>query len=133
MVKDTKEAALWYEKSAEQGNPKAQFRLGKMYAQAHENTQAFAWYCKAAEQGEADAQYDLGEAYLSGSAWYGAPMDYARAVEWLKKAAEQGHGLAQKHLELLMRRNRTPAKGAARGADKCREVLDCLKSGRICR
>jgi TPR repeat protein len=129
LFKDGHEAQYWIGKAADQNNRKAQNLLGTMYAQAHENTRAFAWYCRAAEQGDADAQTNLGNAYYEGTAWIGAPADTARAIEWLRKAAEQGHKTAQQKLKMLSQQSIRQTKGA----DKCREVIDCLKSGRDCR
>jgi TPR repeat protein len=55
---------------AEQGEAKAQFILGTVYANGKEvpqnYKQAVAWYQKAAEQGHASAQYDLGQMYTRG-------------------------------------------------------------------
>jgi len=54
-----------YTKSAEQGFAKAQFNLGRMYANGKgvpkDYEQAFYWYTQAAEQGDADAQNALDE------------------------------------------------------------------------
>ena len=81
---------------AEQGFAKAQFKLGKYYAdgegvpQNYEKT--ILWYTKAAEQGYGRAQNNLGILYRQG---LGVPQNYEKAVEWLSKAAEQGIALAQ--------------------------------------
>tara|TARA_B100000524_G_scaffold218828_1_gene115158 strand:+ start:1118 stop:1300 length:183 start_codon:yes stop_codon:yes gene_type:complete len=47
------EAVKWYRKSAEQGNAKAQYNLGRVYADDHgvaqSDTEAVKWYRMAAE------------------------------------------------------------------------------------
>lgn len=129
MIKDRKEAAVWYLKAAEQENARAQFRLASMSSQDHNKTRAFGWYCRAAENGDADAQASLGIAYLNGTAWSGAPSDPGWAVAWLRKAASQGHKGAQQDLNSITQRR---LDGRGRGNNKCKEVLDCFKSGRVC-
>ena len=85
--------------TAEQGNAKAQFYLGVMYANGqgvHQNEkQAEYWYRKAAEQGNASAQYNLGVMYENGQ---GVRQDPVQAVQWYRKAAEQGLAEAQYNL-----------------------------------
>lgn len=60
MVKDQKLATQWFAKAANQGNPKAQFKLGVAFEKGSggetSETKAFVWYCKAAGQGDADAR-----------------------------------------------------------------------------
>jgi uncharacterized protein len=91
--------------AAEQGDPEAQFNLGKQYAEGKEVTQNYAesakWYRKAAEQGHAVAQYGLGLAYYNAK---GVPQDYAEAVSWFRKAADQGIALAQSNLGVMYAR-----------------------------
>src|SRR5665213_4469482 len=74
---------------AGQGNAKAQYDLGVMYAKsqgvAQDYTEAGRWYRKAAEQGNTEAQYDLGRVYDNGQ---GVPQNYAEAMRWYRKAAE---------------------------------------------
>ena len=81
---------------AEQGFAKAQFKLGKYYADGEGVPQnyekAIMWYTKAAEQGYGRAQNNLGVLYRLG---LGVSQNYEKAVEWLSKAAEQGIALAQ--------------------------------------
>lgn len=81
---------------ADQGDAKAQFSLGIMYANGFGVRQDFAaamtWYRKAADQGDATAQYNLGRMYFDGR---GVPKDYATALGWFRKAAGQGDADAQ--------------------------------------
>ena len=76
--------------SAEQGDPKAQYELGLMYAKGdgvpEDYQEAVKWYRKAAEQGQASAQSKLGGMYYLGQ---GVPTDYKEAAKWFQLAAEQ--------------------------------------------
>merc|ERR1712070_375363 len=82
-------ARKWYEKSAKQGNPGAQFNLGVMYYEGKGVSQDYSaarkWYVKAAEQGNALAQYNLGFMYSEGK---GVTQDYTKAQEWYEKSAK---------------------------------------------
>ena len=55
---------------AEQGDPKAQFDLGRMSAQGlgvkQDYVEALKWYRKSAEQGHAGSQRGIGALYLGG-------------------------------------------------------------------
>ena len=77
--------------AAEQGDPKAQTRLGTMFANGsgvpQDDAKAIEWYRKAADQGFAEAQVSLGMMYDSGN---GVRQDPAQAVAWYRKAADQG-------------------------------------------
>jgi hypothetical protein len=77
---------------AEQGNARAQFRLGLMYADGtgvpKDQVQAEQWYRKAAEQGEANAQAHLGGMYENGSV---VSKDIVTAYMWYNLAAAKGN------------------------------------------
>src|SRR5262245_14411179 len=85
-----------YKPLAEQGDARAQFRLGTMYADnrgvARDYATAATWYRKAAEQGHLQAQYNLGVFYDRGQ---GVQPNRAEAATWYRKAADQGYGPAQ--------------------------------------
>ena len=87
---------------AEQGDGKAQWILGLMYADGlgviEDDKEAVKWFRLAAEQGEALAQYNLGLMYGGGD---GVIEDYREAVKWFRLAAEQGHAVAQYRLGLM--------------------------------
>ena len=59
------EAAKWFQKSAQAGHPKAQYRLGLLYEQGtgveKDAAKAFEWFTKAAAQGDPDAAKKLGK------------------------------------------------------------------------
>lgn len=84
-----KETLRWYQIAANQGDARAQFRLGNYfnYPTFHEANKetAIVWYRKAAEQGYSEAQFVLGE----------IEADRKIAVQWFRKAAEQEHVEAQ--------------------------------------
>lgn len=86
---------LW-RRSADDGNARAQFKLGLLYRYglgvAQDYEQAVSWYRKAAAQGLASAQNDLGRMYEYG---YGVAQDYVKAIACYRKAAEQEYGNAQ--------------------------------------
>ncbi len=89
---------------AEQGDAKAQYRLGVMYHEGkgvpQDYAEAVKWYRKAAEQGNARAQHNLGVMYRMSQ---GVPQDYAKALQWWRKGAEQGHATAQYKLGFMYR------------------------------
>jgi TPR repeat protein len=83
------EALTLYQFLAEQGDAKAQFKLGVMYEMGQYVTQnyvqAVSWYLKAAEQGDSNARYNLAIKYKSGQ---GVTQDDSQAAYWYRKAAE---------------------------------------------
>jgi TPR repeat protein len=88
---------------AEQGNPQAEEKLGRMYQRGKGLPKSFEraveWYRKAAEKGDAAAQGRLGFLYRVGA---GVPRDLKLAMEWYRKAAEQGNPLAQVGLGYML-------------------------------
>ncbi len=85
--------------AAEAGDARAQFCVGRLYANgfgvAMDDALALKWYGLAAEQGHAEAQFNLG--VMNANGW-GVPMDDALAAKWYRLAAEQGHLQAQTSL-----------------------------------
>jgi TPR repeat protein len=81
---------------AQQGDAKAQLKMGLRYALSPWNTKddkkAAQWFKKAAEQGQVEAQYRYGYALLKG---LGVVQDYKAAFFWLEKAARNGYADAQ--------------------------------------
>jgi hypothetical protein len=88
--------------AAEQGDPSAQYYLGRTYFQGSGSTldqaAALKWIKNAAEGGLAEAQNYLGRMYLAGN---GVEQNDNQAVEWYRKAAEQGYALAEANLGLM--------------------------------
>lgn len=77
--------------SAESGDPKAQFELGRAYEDGkgvpQDDSRAVEWFRKSAEQGNAQAQNSLGVMFAQGR---GVTRDREEAVRWYRKAAKQG-------------------------------------------
>ena len=89
--------------AAEQGDAKAQMRMGIIYDNGLEGrlqdyAQAARWYRMAALQGLPEAQNNLAVLYKDGQ---GLPQDYALAAHWFTLAARQGNVLAQSNLGWL--------------------------------
>ena len=81
--------------SAEEGNPKAEYRIAIYYSRGmgterNEET-AVAWYAKAAQKGYADAIIALGNAYREGK---GVPKDDNKCLQYYTQAAEMGDARA---------------------------------------
>ena len=84
-----KQAAIWFQKVAEQGDVSGELHLAALYRDGgkgfpRDMAQAAAWYRKAAEQGDAGAQGTLGTLYSMGQ---GVPQNYVEAYYWLDLAA----------------------------------------------
>ena len=97
------QAAIWLQKSADQGLAIAQHNLGGVYYSGfgapRDYEQAFKWYRKAAEQGFTPSQAFLGWAYIHGKG--GLTEDYHEAIKWYTLAAEGGDQEAQLRLGML--------------------------------
>jgi hypothetical protein len=101
LPRDERQAAKWYQISAERGNEEAldyfvyYFQPG--IGSDHEQAGAVRLIREAAGKGDSRAQYLLGVLYDNGQ---GVQQDDAQAVIWLRKAAEQGNTDAQVSLGL---------------------------------
>ena len=93
------DAARWFRKAAEHGNPDAQYLLGTLSLEgkgvARSPSEAARWLRKAAEQGHSGAQHSLGTLYAGG---IGVGRSMSEAVRWYRKAAEQGNAEAMNNL-----------------------------------
>ena len=119
------QAAFWWRKSAEQGFPDAQLKLGVLYDKGRgvdkDQVQAMYWFRKAAEQGEMQAQNSLGMGYLNGE---GVEKDPTQAAYWFRKAAEQGYGNAQFNLSIAYSKGRGVKKDLAQSAYWVRKAAE---------
>ena len=115
------EAAVWFQKAAEQGHAKAQYFLYSSYRDGigvpQDDALANKWLLKAAKGGSDSAQYSLG-VETGDPKWYrlaaaqghdkaqlelarlyrdgkGVPADFVRAYMWLLLAAEAGNTTAK--------------------------------------
>jgi TPR repeat protein len=94
VPKDPAEAARWFRKAANQGEPQSERILGLMYKAGSaglpkDEAQAASWFRKAAGQGDSLAQAELGELFENGRG--GLAKDDAEAMSWYRKAADQGN------------------------------------------
>ena len=91
LESDFETAFQEFSKAARDGNAKAQYNLGVMYANGEGVSQDYAeaarYYRLAAEQGDAKAQYNLGVMYAIGE---GVLQDYLRAHMWVNIAIRNG-------------------------------------------
>jgi len=97
MVKgDFKAACAEFGALAEQGDAKAQIKVGEMHVRGQcgpkNEEEAAKWYLKAAQQGNSEAQVYMGVMYANGK---GVTQNDAEAATWYAKAAEQGNPVGQ--------------------------------------
>jgi TPR repeat protein len=85
-------AQAFIQQSAEQGDAKAQARLGAMYLLGRgvekDEQQAFEWMLKAANQGHIEAEVVVAAMYDRG---LGVKNDVKMATKWYEKAAAKGN------------------------------------------
>lgn len=97
-----KEAAKWYQRSADQGFVQAQYRLGTLYERGlglkADQARAKSWYQRAADRGNVKAMHNL--AVMSANQSKGTP-DYTTAARWFTAAAERGLADSQFNLAVL--------------------------------
>lgn len=99
---DYANALRLFQSLADDGDPRAQNSLGRMYLRGQgagqDYKEAMKWFRRAAALGVADAQFNLGEIYLRE---FGVEQDLVEAARWYTRAAEQGHIGAQFTLAVL--------------------------------
>jgi len=105
LTRDSKLAAQWFSKAADQGMTLAQYRLGSLYEKGlgveRSYERARSLYEKAANAGNARAMHNLGVLFVeNGDGW----PDYASAADWFRKAAEFGVRDSQFNLAVLYAR-----------------------------
>lgn len=85
------QAALWFQRAAEQGDAEAQYLLGRLHYETGKEPDslqtAVQWFEKSAAFGNLEAMCRLGEFYERGQ---GVPKDAAISAEWYRKAANSG-------------------------------------------
>ena len=100
--KDAAAAYGWFLKAAEQGYPRAEYKVGVALQFAigtpADPDKAVTWYRRAAEHGVTEAQYNL--AYMIENA-VGPAQSPQEAAHWYRRAAEGGFGPAQLNLGYL--------------------------------
>jgi localization factor PodJL len=99
------EGAKWLEKSAAQGEPLAQYRLGTLYERgkgvAADAAKATKWYAAAAQSGNRKAMHNLAVAYAQGS---GVAKNFTEAARWFSRASALGLSDSQFNLAVLYER-----------------------------
>lgn len=102
VTQNFKEAAKWYQRSADQGFAQAQYRLATLYERGlglkPDRAQAAMFYERAAAQGNIKAMHNL--AVLSANQTDRAP-DYTTAAHWFSEAAKRGLPDSQFNLAIL--------------------------------
>lgn len=84
--------------SAQRGDPKSQYTLGKIYLDGQgvtaNITESVKWFERAAKQGHTDSQYYMG-------LYYRSEEKYKEALSWLEKAALNNHAESNTYAGLL--------------------------------
>ncbi len=98
IAKSEAEAAVWYQKAAEQGSARGQRNLGFYYYRNKNFVEAVRLFRLASEQGDTAAERCLGLCYLYGE---GVEQDYNEAYKWIKLSAEKDDAISQFCLGLM--------------------------------
>jgi uncharacterized protein len=102
VSRDLGEAARWYSKAAEQGDPVAQNYIGSLYQHGEgvpkDLEKAVYWYKKASDQDSAQGQSNLAYMYDLG---LGVPEDNVEALRLYELSAEKGWTEAMLNLGIL--------------------------------
>jgi uncharacterized protein len=101
VKKDFRQAQLWCERAAKQGDVMAQNIAGGLAYGGHPGAEvdqvaAVRWWSMAAAQGNADAEFFLGMAYESGR---GVAKDPSVSRKWFEQAAAHGQPDAVRRLK----------------------------------
>ncbi|POG65675.1 kinase-like domain-containing protein [Rhizophagus irregularis DAOM 181602=DAOM 197198] len=100
--KNSRKAANWYEKAADNGNNLAKYNLAFMYKDGtgvcKNYKKAFSLFKQSAENGDPDGMSMLGYCYNNG---VGTPIDKMKAFESYQKAVKLGNISAQYNLALM--------------------------------
>lgn len=93
VSRDEKQAAFWYEKAANSGDPGAQLQIGFFYEAGvgveRDPARAALWFERAMAAGSVAAKVNLGVAYLWGT---GVRKDPELATRLFREAADKGSG-----------------------------------------
>lgn len=99
VPKDEKQAAYWYEKAANSGDPGAQQQIGYFYAAGigveRSPERATGWFERAVAGGSIGAKVNLGVAYVWGQ---GVRKDPQFGAQLFREAAEKGSGIGACYL-----------------------------------
>jgi TPR repeat protein len=99
VTRDAKQAAYWYQKAAESGDPEAAKEIGFFYQAGIgvpiDPLRAVHWYQLAAASGLVSAKVNLGVMYVWG---IGLPKNEALAAQLFQEAASRGDGTGASYL-----------------------------------
>ncbi|MGO9938728.1 MAG: tetratricopeptide repeat protein [Terracidiphilus sp.] len=99
VPQNEKQAAYWYEKAAEAGDPEAQKEIGYFYqiglGVPVDPARAVHWYQLSAAGGLLSGKVNLGVAYVWG---IGVPRNTSLGAQLFREAAEKGSGLGACYL-----------------------------------
>ena len=102
VPRDEKQAAYWYEKAANAGDPGAQQQIGYFYQAGigveRDPARAAQWFERAVAGGLISAKVNLGVAYVWG---LGVRKDPALAAQLFREAAEKGSGMGACYMGIL--------------------------------
>lgn len=120
-----KDAHKWFEASAKQGHPRAQYAVAYDYSAgrgtAQDEKTAFSWLLKAAQNGYVEAQYTVADYYTYAVI---VEEDLKEAFKWRKKAAEQGHRGAAYHLGIMYKNGTGTAKDSGEAQKWLQKAAD---------
>lgn len=98
-LRDEKQSAQWFRKSAEQGNRYGQYNLGLAYKNgtgiSRDYAKAMQCFYQSAAQGYPPAMNAIGALFEEGK---GVEKNGNEAMQWYLKAAEKGDVRAMRHL-----------------------------------
>jgi len=102
VPEDMTQAAIWYERAAEQGLAPAEYRIGNLYEKGvgvtRDVSKAKTWYQLAAAQGNASAMHNLAVLHAMGA---DGVTDNDSAARWFAEAADFGVVDSQFNLGIL--------------------------------
>lgn len=100
LEKDLEQAKYYYKSGALLGNADAAWKLGLIYKDEMEYTDAFKFFLKASEGGQGMAMYELAKLYENG---LGTSYNKEKAIEWYKKSSEASY-IANKEAQKALKR-----------------------------
>lgn len=114
------EALKCFGRSANNGNPDAQYQIGIMFLEGEgmnvNPEDAAYWFRKAAQNGHAPSQFEIGNCFLTGT---GVQRDDRIAAEWFWRAAEGGDPDGALYVARMYRDGR----GVSRNLEKIIDIL----------
>jgi TPR repeat protein len=133
VVKDGPNSVTWFRKSAEQGEPKGQYYLGRSYFDfdgyttgvAKDTRLAVSWWRQSAAQGDADAQEAL--AFCYGKGFGGLVQNEIEAYAYLILASRSNASAAGRRNEIEA--GLSPESLRA-GMERSKELLAAVSLGR---